>query len=79
MDAEVVSIQDILKKGFRFRSHDIRLGVLVGYLRDAPGRGNYLRKPAYSRAGGVVMKAISEINPEAPASGIKRVMTGHTP
>ncbi len=52
VDAEVVSIQDILKKGFRFRSHEISLGVLLDYIQDTLRRGNYVRKPAYARAGG---------------------------
>jgi sterol desaturase/sphingolipid hydroxylase (fatty acid hydroxylase superfamily) len=50
-DTEIVSIQDILKKGFKFKTLEISLSALAGYVQDAFRRGHYLRKPAYARAG----------------------------
>jgi len=51
VDADIVNIQDILKKGLKFKSLEINLGALAAYAQEALHRGHYLRKPAYAQTG----------------------------
>lgn len=45
-EGEIVYLKDIFTRGFKFRSHEIRLGEILGHARKTLLRGHYPRRPA---------------------------------